>query len=562
MASPTRTLTVNIVGRTDSVDKAFKRVSKGSSLMSDRLAKGLKMGGLAFAALGGAAIAAARTLGPMIQKAADIEESLSKNKVLFGEASVAVEKWSERTTKSLGISRREALEAVGNFGALTHAMGMSGEEGSKMSMQLVDLAADMASFNNASPEETLTAIAAGLRGENEPLRRFGVLLDAATLKTKALEKGLISSTKDALTPQTKALAAYSEILGQTEVQQGDFQRTSDGLANQQKLLAATWDDLQASIGEKLRPALTAFVSFLNDNVMPAIDRFANDPSVKNAGLGMGEVLFGAIGEGMNREQQAQEGNWWDFIFETPGLDAIKTGKEFYDSVKEGFDRAQREANLLAEVERIMDEKAVIFGQDFADAWQAAFNQRMQGFDFNIPDAEDISNEIFNPEGMAAAEAAAEEFYEAMGFQPPGAPGGADPLNETASGMPIIPDVGGITDEMFNPALTIDPLETATGMPIIPDLDPATNMPPVFTQEELDYFDKAVAAGFFGSQGGPAARGVDTEMAGLKAHAAGMMGTNTVTVNINAPAVTPDEVQTAIVKGFTDNSVGLSDLYFI
>jgi len=88
------------------------------------------------------------------------------------------------------------------------------------------------------------------------------------------------------------------------------------------------------------------------------------------------------------------------------------------------------------------------------------------------------------------------------------------------------------------------------------------MPPVFTQEELDYFDKAVAAGFFGSQGGPAARGVDTEMAGLKTHAAGMMGTNTVTVNINAPAVTPDEVQTAIVKGFTDNSVGLSDLYFI
>jgi len=562
MASPTRTLTVNIVGRTDSVDKAFKRVSKGSSLMSDRLAKGLKMGGLAFAALGGAAIAAARTLGPMIQKAADIEESLSKNKVLFGEASVAVEKWSERTTKSLGISRREALEAVGNFGALTHAMGMSGEEGSKMSMQLVDLAADMASFNNASPEETLTAIAAGLRGENEPLRRFGVLLDAATLKTKALEKGLISSTKDALTPQTKALAAYSEILGQTEVQQGDFQRTSDGLANQQKLLAATWDDLQASIGEKLRPALTAFVGFLNDEVMPAIARFADDPSVRNAGFGIGEVLFGAIGEGMNREQQAQEGNWWDFIFETPGLDAIKTGKEFYDSVKEGFDRAQREANLLAEVERIMDEKAVIFGQDFADAWQAAFNQRMQGFDFNIPDAEDISNEIFNPEGMAAAEAAAEEFYEAMGFQPPGAPGGADPLNETASGMPIITDVGGITDEMFNPALTIDPLETATGMPIIPDLDPATNMPPVFTQEELDYFDKAVAAGFFGSQGGPAARGVDTEMAGLKTHAAGMMGTNTVTVNINAPAVTPDEVQTAIVKGFTDNSVGLSDLYFI
>ena len=505
------------------------------------------MGGLAFAALGGAAVAAARTLGPMIQKAADIEESLSKNKVLFGEASVAVEKWSERTTKSLGISRREALEAVGNFGALTHAMGMSGEEGSKMSMRLVDLAADMASFNNASPEETLTAIAAGLRGENEPLRRFGVLLDAATLKQRAFEKGLIDSTKEALTPQTKALAAYSEILAQTEVQQGDFQRTSDGLANQQKLLAATWDDLQASIGEKLRPALTGFVGFLNDEVMPAIARFADDPSVKNAGFGIGEVLFAAIGEGMTSEQkEAAKGGWWEnFIGPTPGAELFKIGKDFFFGVKDGWDAAAVQADLLAEVERIMDLKAVIFGQDFADAWQTAFNQRMQGFDFNIPDAEDISNEIFNPEGMAAAEAAAEDFYEAMGFKPPGAPGAsADPLNETPSGMPIIQDVEGITDEMFNPALTIDPLETATGMPIISDLDAATNMPPVFTQEELDFFDKAVAAGFFGTQGGPGKRGEDLTMAGLKTHAAGMMGSNTVTINING-VVSGSEVMDAL-----------------
>jgi len=70
------------------------------------------------------------------------------------------------------------------------------------------------------------------------------------------------------------------------------------------------------------------------------------------------------------------------------------------------------------------------------------------------------------------------------------------------------------------------------------------MPPVFTQEELDYFDKAVAAGFFGSQGGPAARGVDTEMAGLKAHAAGMMGSNTVTINING-VVSGSEVMDAL-----------------
>ena len=540
MASPTRTLTVNIVGRTDSVDKAFKRVSKGSSLMSDRLAKGLKIGGLAFAALGGAAIAAARTLGPMIQKAADIEESLSKNKVLFGEASVAVEKWSERTTKSLGISRREALEAVGNFGALTHAMGMSGEEGSKMSMQLVDLAADMASFNNASPEETLTAIAAGLRGENEPLRRFGVLLDAATLKTKALEKGLISSTKDALTPQTKALAAYSEILAQTEVQQGDFQRTSDGLENQQKLLAARWDDLQASIGEKLRPALTAFVGFLNDEVMPAIACFADDPSVRNAGFGIGEVLFGAIGEGMNTEQKEQQGEWWDnFIGPTPGAALLKIGADFFGGWKDGWDAAAVQADILAEVKRIMDEMAVIYGQDFADNWFNAFNQRMNGFDFEIPDLEDKTFEELNPQGAADKIRDDAAFYEAMGFSPP---------------------TTGLT--------SLDPLETASGMPIISGLDPSTNMPLITPAEMAALNAFLTGSGPISAEQkqGPGGRGKSPIIGDPRAAAfqtASLAGAaHTVNLTINAPAVTTAEVNAAIANGFKNDAMLLEQLYFI
>ena len=101
---------------------------------------------------------------------------------------------------------------------------------------MTKLAADMASFGNVGVEETLTALQAGLRGEAEPLRRFGVLLDAATLKTKALQMGLVDNEKKALTPQAKALAAYEVILEQTLIQQDDFIRTSDGVAKQDAVL--------------------------------------------------------------------------------------------------------------------------------------------------------------------------------------------------------------------------------------------------------------------------------------------------------------------------------------
>ena len=86
MASPVRTLTVNFVGKTKDLDKAFKRVSKGSSLMSDRMARAASIGMGAFAGIGVAVAGATAVLKPMIEAAADVDESLSKNRVLFGDA--------------------------------------------------------------------------------------------------------------------------------------------------------------------------------------------------------------------------------------------------------------------------------------------------------------------------------------------------------------------------------------------------------------------------------------------------------------------------------------------
>jgi len=51
---------------------------------------------------------------------------------------------------------------------------------------------------------------------------------------------------------------------QTSDAQGDFLRTSDGLANQQRILEAQWKDLKATLGEGLLPPVTKAVSVTND----------------------------------------------------------------------------------------------------------------------------------------------------------------------------------------------------------------------------------------------------------------------------------------------------------
>jgi hypothetical protein len=88
-----------------------------------------------------------------------------------------------------------------------------------------------------------------LRGEAEPIRKFGVLLNDSTLKAKAMEMGLYDGT-GALDLQAKSLAAYQVILDQTKDAQGDFARTSDGLAGQQKILTAQLENLKDNNGRK------------------------------------------------------------------------------------------------------------------------------------------------------------------------------------------------------------------------------------------------------------------------------------------------------------------------
>lgn len=194
-----------------------------------------------------------------VKAASDIEESLNKLNVLLGESQPEVVKWASTVATSFGISRRTALETAGTFANMFEKLDRTQPEIAQMSKGMVELAADMASFNNTSVDDALTALMAGLRGESMPLRRFGVLLDEATLKERAMNLGLRDTTTGVLPPLIRLQASYAEILSQTTLQQGDFTRTAASTANQTKTLAAELDDLKVAIGEQLTPAAKNFI---------------------------------------------------------------------------------------------------------------------------------------------------------------------------------------------------------------------------------------------------------------------------------------------------------------
>jgi hypothetical protein len=151
---------------------------------------------------------------------------------------------------------------MGTFGK---SAGLAGTDLSNFSIEMVKLSGDLASFHNANPADVALALGAALRGEAEPIRKFGVLLNDAAVKAQAMKMGLYDGT-GALSAQAKVLATQKLILQQTSDAQGDFARTSEGAANQQRILKAQTENAKVAIGQAFLPILEA--------VLPVLVNFA------------------------------------------------------------------------------------------------------------------------------------------------------------------------------------------------------------------------------------------------------------------------------------------------
>ena len=191
-------------------------------------------------------------LNRTVQVATNVAEETSKSFQVFGDSAQSIVDFAKGAS-SLGLAEDQALRAAAGFGSLSKVIGSSEEEAASFSKNLTKLAADMASFNNTTVDEALIALSAGLRGEQEPLKRFAVFLNDATLKQEAFASGIIKSTKGTLQPAAKALAAYNVILKQTAQQQGDFARTAGGLANLSRIVTAQATNLAGAIGKSFEP---------------------------------------------------------------------------------------------------------------------------------------------------------------------------------------------------------------------------------------------------------------------------------------------------------------------
>lgn len=219
-----------------------------------------------------------------------VEDASSALSATFGANGDALIKWAKQSGDALNLSQTEALSAAQTFAIFAESAGLGGQQMQTFTTDLTARAADLASYFGGSTADAVTALGSALRGEAEPARRYGILLDDMTLKAEAMAQGIYNGNGP-LTQQQKILAAQTIIMKQSARAAGDVERTQDSMANQIKDSQQQMADFQATAGETIAVGLRPMLKLVNG----AAKGFSQLPDpLKQVSIGIGLIGTAAL----------------------------------------------------------------------------------------------------------------------------------------------------------------------------------------------------------------------------------------------------------------------------
>ena len=233
-----------------------------------------KLGGLLKAGLVGAAAAAGVAAGAIFASsftaASNLQQSTGGVDAVFKEQAGAIHEAAKGAAAGLGLTENAYNELSTTIGSGLKNKGLDNFTG--QTQNLIGLGADLAAQFGGSTSDAVSAISSLMRGESDPIERYGVAINETAVKAELAARGQDKLTGAAL-ETAKAQARVDLLFRQTADAQGAFGRESDTLAGKQQRAAAQWGDLQAKIGEAFLPALTKAMGFVSEVALPAIDKF-------------------------------------------------------------------------------------------------------------------------------------------------------------------------------------------------------------------------------------------------------------------------------------------------
>jgi uncharacterized protein YidB (DUF937 family) len=212
-----------------------------------------------------------------IDSARDLERNLFSVKTVFDEFAPAIEKFT-LNAEGMGLAQKDAAKASVFLGSVLKQSGFSMEFVSSETQKLVELGVDLAATYGYDVQEALLGMTALFRGEYDPIEKFGVAMKQSEINSELAARGL-----DKLEGAARRNAEQTirlELLYQRAADaSGAFRAQSGNLYVEQKKLQAAFENMQATVGTQLLPAIGGLVAELKplvDVITPRLIQVVND----------------------------------------------------------------------------------------------------------------------------------------------------------------------------------------------------------------------------------------------------------------------------------------------
>jgi hypothetical protein len=221
-----------------------------------------------------------------VAAASDLEQQFGALDAIFKNNADEMKVFSKEMNE-IGLSSAQAAKESAYLGSMLKGSGLSLEDTTDKTKDLVRLAGDLAATYGGPTSDAVRAIGSLMRGERDPIERYGVSLKQVDINAQMLadaKNGLVfASEKEAAMNATLTL-----LYEKTGDAQGQAAREADSFAAKTAELQARMTDAQAAIADSLLPALVLVSEWFID-VLPEVQKFGDglvgaldDPEVNKA----------------------------------------------------------------------------------------------------------------------------------------------------------------------------------------------------------------------------------------------------------------------------------------
>ena len=235
-------------------------IKKDTSKLSPTLKGMVATGGKA---LLGISTAAATALVGVTAKAltaqGELEQQIGGTEAVFKDLAKTVQTDAANAFDKMGVSANDYMAYMNKMGSLMQGTGIDTKKSMELSSQAMQRAADVASIMGISVDDAMTAISGAAKGNFTMMDNLGVAMNATSLQSYALQKGL-KKTYQQMSQGEKVELAMQMFLEKSAYAAGNYTKENETFAGSLTTLKAVAQNFLAGTGSI-------------DQVMSAIQQF-------------------------------------------------------------------------------------------------------------------------------------------------------------------------------------------------------------------------------------------------------------------------------------------------